>query len=165
MVAPSFQSMTVVSDIYLKNGKQYIDVRNPGTGNVRSVRWYSDTEYTRQYGKTAPNNSQNEVLANSLKKARGFTEGPIILIRNTKSTDETWLCDSKARYAVDTGWYFISGDSDIPSDYPKHLCFMYLSWEEFTSDGIHKKSNEDIVAIIRKKEKAKAFWIPAAIEV
>ena len=156
MVAPSFQSMTIVSDIYLKNGKQYIDVRNPGTGNVRSVRWYSDTEYTRQYGKAAGNKSQDEVLAASLKKARGFTNGPITLIRNTKSTDEPWLRDSKARYAVDTGWYYISSEP-IPAGAPAHFRYMALSWEEFTSDDVHKKPNEDVVATIRAKEKRQEY--------
>lgn len=156
MVAPSFQSMQIVSEIYFKGGKQYIDVRNPGTGNVRSVRWYSDTEYTRQYGKAAGNKSQDEVLATSLKKARGFTNGSITLIRNTKSADETWLRDSQARYAVDTGWYFISGEA-VPAGAPAHFRYMSLSWEEFTSDGVHKKPNEDVIATIHAKEKRQEY--------
>ena len=156
MVAPSFQAMAIVSEVYLKNGKQYIDVHNEKTGTVRSVRWYSDTEYTRQYGKTAGNKSQDEVLATSLKKARGFINGPITLIRNTKPTDETWLYDSKARYAVDTDWYFISGEP-VPAGAPAHFRYMALSWEEFTSDGVHKKPNEDVIATIRAKEKRQEY--------
>ena len=54
MVAPSFQTMTVVSEVYTKNGKEYIDVKNEKTGTVRSVRWYSEKEYQRTYGKTHP---------------------------------------------------------------------------------------------------------------
>ena len=53
MVAPSFQSMTVVSEVYTKDKKEYIDVRNEKTGTVRHVRWYSEHEYAKLYGKTA----------------------------------------------------------------------------------------------------------------
>lgn len=52
--APSFQTMLIVSEIYLKNKKSYIDVKNEKTGTIRSVRWYSDTEYKRLYGKAEP---------------------------------------------------------------------------------------------------------------
>lgn len=52
MVAPSFQSMTIVSEVYTKDGKAYIDVRNEKTGTVRHARWYTDKEYARLYNKS-----------------------------------------------------------------------------------------------------------------
>ena len=52
MVAPSFQSMTQVSEIYIKNGKNYVNVKNEKTGTIRSVRWYSEKEYYKIYGKS-----------------------------------------------------------------------------------------------------------------
>jgi len=55
MVAPSFQSMTVVSEVYNKDGKEYIDVRNEKTGTVRHVRWYTEREYNRLYNKSKAN--------------------------------------------------------------------------------------------------------------
>ncbi len=50
MVAPSFQSMTVVSEVYIKDGKAYIDVRNEKTGTIRHARWYTEAEYHKAYG-------------------------------------------------------------------------------------------------------------------
>ena len=51
-VAPSFTDYIKVSDIYDKNGKKYIDVKNPRTGNVRRVRAYTDYEWEKAYGAT-----------------------------------------------------------------------------------------------------------------
>lgn len=55
MVAPSFQSYKVIiAEPFLKNGKLYITVEHPNTHNHRDVRWYSDKEYQRAYGKSNP---------------------------------------------------------------------------------------------------------------
>ena len=156
--APSFQTYRmIVAEPFMKNGKLYVTVEHPSTKNHRDVRWYSDTEYSRQYGRSTPNNSQDSVLANSLKKARGFINGPITLIRKTKPSDESWLASVKACYAVDTGWYFRSTDTQ-PEDLSSRFPLMHLSWEEFTSDGVHKRSNEDVINIIKQKEK-RGEWI------
>ena len=50
-VAPSFQNFTRLSEPFFKNGKTYIKVKNPSTGTEREVRWYSDSEYAKAYGK------------------------------------------------------------------------------------------------------------------
>lgn len=68
MVAPSFQSMTIVSETYTKNGKLYIDVKNEKTGTIRSVRWYSDKEYARAYG----NKSKDEAVAKLTPEQKKF---------------------------------------------------------------------------------------------
>jgi hypothetical protein len=157
MVAPSFQNMTKITEPYIKTGKMYIDVKNEKTGTIRSVRWYNDAEYRRQYGKAGETSAYTQELANSLKTARGFLKGPITLIRGTKSSDESWLASVKACYAVDTGWYFRSTDSQ-PTDLSSHFKLMKLSWEEFTSDGVHKRPNEEVINIIKQKEK-RGEWI------
>lgn len=157
MVAPSFQTYKMITpEPFAKNGKFYVTVEHPNTHNQRDVRWYNTSEYQKQYGKSGNTSTLSQELAASLKKARGFTDGPITLIRNTKSADETWLCNSKARYAVDTGWYFISSEP-VPAGAPAHFRYMALSWEEFTSDGVHKKPNEDVIATIRAKEKRQEY--------
>jgi len=50
MVAPSFQSMIVVSEVFIENGKEYIKVKNPKTGTIRKCRWYTEKEYKSAYG-------------------------------------------------------------------------------------------------------------------
>lgn len=51
MVAPSFKDFPIVKEQYVKGGKYYVDVKNPKTGTVRSVRWYTDAEFAKNYGK------------------------------------------------------------------------------------------------------------------
>ena len=157
MVAPSFQTYKMISEKpFLKGGKLYVTVEHPNTHNLRDVRWYNDAEYGKQYGKIK-SEAYEQSLAHSLKTARGFLNGPITLIRKTKSSDESWLASVKACYAVDTGWYFRSTDT-LPQDLASRFPLMHRSWEEFTSDGVHKRPNEDVINIIKQKEK-KGEWI------
>lgn len=135
MVAPSFQGMTLLSEPYLKNNKTYIDVRNEKTQNIRSVRWYTEKEYEKAYG------SKNNQLF-SIKDCRGFSEGPIIVIRNIQTPhEECWLRRSVARHAADVGWYFASTDS-IPLDAPSTFKYIPLTWEEASSNGKMKPASE-----------------------
>lgn len=153
MVAPSFQTYKMIStEPFVKGGKFYVTVEHPNTHNQRDVRWYNEIEYHRQYGKAGETSAYTQELATALKTARGFLKGPITLIRGTKPSDEPWLASVKACYAVDTGWYFRSTDSQ-PTDLSSRFKLMKLSWEEFTSDGVHKRSNEEVINIIKQKEK------------
>lgn len=153
MVAPSFQTMKIVGETYTKNGKQYVDVKNEKTGNIRSVRWYSDTEYAKNYGKKLSDDSANW----NMKHARGFDNGPILVIRNVRSTDEEWLKYSCARYAVGIGWYIVSTET-FPADAPSHLKYLILGWDEFKVDDHHPKKPTELAAILDKKAKNKE-WI------
>ena len=153
MVAPSFQTMKIVGETYTKNGKQYVDVKNEKTGNIRSVRWYSDTEYAKNYGKKLSDDNANW----NMKHARGFDKGPILVIRGTLSTDEEWLKTSCARYAVGIGWHIISTDI-FPANAPAHFKYLLLSWDEFKADDRHAKKATELTEILNKKAKNKE-WI------
>ena len=120
--APSFCNYKVITSTpFVKNGKSYITVEHPKTGNRRDVRWYTDAEYAKLYNVKAEIN---------LKKARGFSNGPILLIRNAKPSDTEWLYKSNARYATDVGWYIVSTE-ELPADAPKHFKYFILTWDEF----------------------------------
>lgn len=55
MVAPSFQTYKiVVAEPFTKDGRLYVTVEHPRTHNHRDVRWYTDREYARLYGKKEP---------------------------------------------------------------------------------------------------------------
>lgn len=154
-VSPSFQNCAIVSDIYIKGGKNYVDVKNPRTGNVRSVRWYTDAEYAKQYGSKTIDPQTDKY--GGLKAARGFSAGPIFVVRNNKPSDEEWLGKSIARYAVGTGWYFTSTDT-LPADTPAHFKFLSLSWNE-ARDGCDTqlKSPTKIAAILSEKARKGAY--------
>lgn len=153
MVAPSFKDFPIVKDQYVKGGKYYVDVKNPRTGNIRSVRWYSDAEYAKNYSKKLSDDNANW----NMKHARGFDNGPILVIRNIRSTDEEWLKHSCARYAVGIGWYIVSTET-FPADAPSHLKYLILGWDEFKVDDHHHKKPTELAAILDKKAKNKE-WI------
>lgn len=154
-VAPSFQSMPIVKEIYFKNGKNYVDVKNEKTGTIRSVRWYSDIEYAKAYGKKLIDTTKKY---GGLKHARGFDNGYILVIRNNRQEDEEWLKKSIARYAVGTGWYIVSTEK-FPDDAPKHLKYLILRWEEFRQDDDeHMKEPAEIAKILNQKAR-KGEWI------
>ena len=127
-VAPSFINFNQESDVYVKNKKPYVDMRNPYKGTLRSVRVYTSQEWQRQYGKKDTPTEKLVTDLEVLKKARGFRWGPIMLI---STVDERWLSDTKeCRYATDVGWY-IASDEDLPADYPKDLKRDLLTWDKF----------------------------------
>lgn len=153
-VAPSFSNFTLVSTTYIKNGKTYVDVKNPKTEAVRSVRWYSDAEYAKAYGKKV---ASSDFGTKNLKQVRGFEAGPILVIRNSKPEDEEWLCKSPARYAVGIGWYIVSTET-LPEDAPKHFKYLLLGWQEAIIDEHHMKKPNDLSALLAKKAR-KREWV------
>lgn len=156
MVAPSFEKYEKIGEAYLKeNGKKYIKVKHPSTGNIREVRWYNFQEYAAAYGKAAAEAQPNPY--GGLKQARGFSEGPILIIRNDKVSDEEWLNQSPARYAVGMGWYMPS-TATLPDDTPEHFKFLLLTWDEFAISKETARSPQTIANILAEKEK-KGLWI------
>ncbi len=146
-VAPSFKGFPQVSEPFIKKGKNYIKVKNEKTGTIREVRLYSEEEFSKLFLKK----KKDEGFKN-LKKCRGFSTGPITVIRGNKQEDEYWLGKSNARLAEGIGWYFISTES-IPLDIPKHFNLIELTWEEFKDgDNSHMKSPEELAKIISEKE-------------
>lgn len=130
--APSFKDFERVCEPYTKAGRLYVDVKHPNTGNVRSVRLYTEQEFAKAYKQACATSGSVSVGpakwhgAIDLKKARGFSAGPITLI---KTKDEEFLNKSNARYACDIGWYFVSTE-EIPS-LPSDAQTKLMTWEEF----------------------------------
>lgn len=154
MVAPSFQTMTVMSEVYMKNNKAYIDVKNEKTGTIRSVRWYTEAEYKKAYGnKSQENAAGGKSGFSGLIHARGFSNGPIVVVRGAVAANEQWLAASTARYATDIGWYFVSTEP-MPEKVPSTLKGVLLSWEEMKGeDDRHVKAPAALQKIIADKIK------------
>lgn len=126
MVAPSFESYAKVSEPYEKNGKMYIDVEHPNTHNVRSVRFYSEAEYTKAYG------ARKATVTKPLfdrRIALGFGEKNYITIfKGVKSSHEDFFNKSNARFATFFGWYVPSSET-IPQNLPEGVIPVKLDWE------------------------------------
>ena len=151
-VAPSFANFKQLSEPLIEKDKKYILVEHPNTRNSRKVRWYETKEWEKLYGKKI---SVEDNGFDNLKAVRGFSQGPILVLRDIKegTKEEEWCKKSEARYAVGIGWYFISG-TKLPADTPSHLNYSLLTWEEFRDkDDRHMKTASQLAAIISKKEK------------
>ena len=159
MVAPSFQTYKfIVEEPFLKNGKLYVTVEHPNTHNHRDVRWYTDAEYKKAYGNKSQKDRGNagpigKSGFDGLKKARGFSEGPVAVVRGAVAANESWLKYSSARYAVDIGWYFVSTEP-LPQEVPTSLFFVFLDWEEAKDgDDMHIKPSMALRDILNDKIK------------
>lgn len=143
-VAKSYENFTKLSEPYEENGKMYIQLQNPKTGTIRKARWYEEA-------KVKKTNSGNP----NLKRVRGFSKGPILVVRNIKThADELWCKESNARYAVGIGWHFVS-EEELPAEMPKSLKYVLLTWDEFKGkDDFHSKTSKQLAAIITRKLEA-----------
>lgn len=155
-VAPSFQDFTLLEGTdFSKNGKTYVVVENPKTHNKRTVRFYSDSEYAKAYGKKT--GQEVDTGFDLCKHARGFDKGPILVIRNDGPADEPWLRHSVARYAVGIGWHIASEDT-LPDDAPSHFKYLLLGWNEARDgDDRHIKSPAQLEAILKKKAQNREY--------
>lgn len=152
MVAPSFQNFTKMSEPFEKNGRMYIDVKNDITGKIRTVRWYTDSEFKKTFGKKLA--VAEDTGSDVIKHCRGFDDGPIIAIRDNKDEDEEWLRASVARYMMGTRWYFASTDA-LPIDAPEHFKYIVIYWDEVKDgDDRHVKPPEHWAKLIEKKLQA-----------
>lgn len=127
-VAPSFQTYEKVSDTYTKNSKLYIDIKHPNTGNIRSVRAYTEAEYAKAYGKTVKTATSAPKTAYNVKKILGYGDSNTITIFKgyTPKDEEFFERWPAARYATYCGWYLPQGTAII--ELPKHITAIPLSW-------------------------------------
>ena len=158
-VAPMFQKWPITCGVYIKNGRRYVKVRNPKTGAEREVRWYTESGFLNDTPANADDGPDTTKPFDMLKHARGFDNGPILIIRGYTQEDEDWLGHSVARFAVDVGWYIVSTDT-MPADFPKHFRFLLLSWDEFHMEGDERRAKPaaEIRALLDTKELRKEWF-------
>lgn len=154
-VAPSFSTFKTVSEPYQKDNsnKLYIKVEHPNTHNIREVRFYSEKEFAKLY---PSNNNKNKIDGfTGLKAARGFTNGPIYVLRGYIEKDVQDLDMSVARLASDIGWYVTFDDRwAMPTDFHTRFDIIPLTWEEFRDgDDYHSKTGAQLEKIISNKRK------------
>lgn len=133
MVAKSFQSFEQIGEIFASNGRQYVQVRNPKTGNIRTVRWYSDSEYAKLYGGTATNATPAKVISTQ-REALGFEKGYITIFKGNTYEHLEWFQESIARYSRWWGWYIVSTE-EVPTELPEGISAVALSWDAVGLDN------------------------------
>lgn len=125
MVAKSFQSMTIINEPYMVNGKMYVQVKNEKTGNTRQVRWYTEEEYAKMYPEAKP---VDKNFFKPQKEVFGFDKGYITIFKGDTYANLEWFQKSIARYTRYWGWYIISTE-EIPVDLPAGVDPIQLNWE------------------------------------
>lgn len=148
MVAPSFESYKKVTEPYSKNGKMYIDVEHPNTHNVRSVRFYTEAEFAKLYGKKlgiapVPQFNQRKVL--------GFgNDGYITIFKGVTAAHEDFFNKSNARFCNLWGWY-VPYTEDIPENLPEGIIPVRIGWSMVKeNDSEVMKDTNKLQAIIRE---------------
>ena len=134
-VAKSYKSYTICGEPYEKNGKMYIVIAHPNTGNRREARWYTDAEYNKLYPE-----DKIEIVPGtgtfcggkkirSLKDALGFEKGYITIFKGDTSSLLEWFQEEpKCRYHKFFGWYVISTE-ELP-EIPAGIEPIQLKWED-----------------------------------
>lgn len=127
MVAPSYQSLTQLGDPFTLDSKQYVNVKLK-SGKSKSVRWYTDAEYAKLYGKKSVEEIPNPYFKPQ-KEVLGFINGYITIFGEEGFNEENEYLkyDCRFRYAVPWGWYLPS-DIELPEDLPENLAPIKLHW-------------------------------------
>lgn len=136
MVAKSFQAMEQICEPYLANGKMYVQVKNAKTGTIRTVRFYTETEYFKMYPEERKNIKKIDGTAKTQKTVLGFEKGYITIFKGKISENEEWFQEKQeCRYTRYWGWYVVSTET-VPEDIPEGIEPVRLKWDIVgTEDG------------------------------
>lgn len=126
-VAKSYQSLEIVGDIFISSGRQYVNVKTK-SGALKTVRWYSDSEYRKMYPETPAVDHSADPYYKPQKEVLGFTKGYITIFKGDTYAEIDWFRASIARYTRWWGWYIISTE-EVPADLPEGIEPIQLPWE------------------------------------
>ena len=132
-VAKSYQSLEIVGDIFVSSGRQYVNVKMK-SGALKTVRWYSDSEYRKMYPEAPAADRSADPYYKSQKEVLGFTKGYITIFKGDTYAEIDWFRASIARYARWWGWYIISTE-EVPTDLPAGIEAIRLPWESVGQDS------------------------------
>lgn len=124
LVAKSYQNLPKIGEIFISNNKKYIKVQTK-TGNIKTVRVYTDSEYFRMY----PEERKVNKPAGTQKEVFGFDKGYITIFKGDTYANLEWFQEKKeCRYTRFWGWYVISTE-EVPADIPFGVVPIKLPWE------------------------------------
>lgn len=143
-VAKSFKTFEQLCEPYLSSGRMYTQVRNPKTGTVRTVRWYTEQEYIKMYPE-----EKTEIVTfrKNQKTVLGFEKGYITIFKGKIEENLPFFEENEVfRYARFWGWYVISTE-EVPT-LPQGITPIQLPWEMVGNpEGILKNEEKISVAV------------------
>ena len=131
LVAKSYQDLEQICEPYTVNGRMYVKVRTK-SGTEKQVRAYSEKEFMRLWGDTAPQ-TQSSTTTKPLKEVLGFTKGYITIFAGDTYAALEWFRMSVARFHKLVGWYIASTD-ELPQDLPLCVEPKQLLWAKVAKD-------------------------------
>ena len=168
-VAKSYERYPIVSDVFLKEGRKYVKVRETcgrcgGSGiwawgpyggtcfacqgagyRTLEVRWYTDKERAaqdRQAEKRAEARVQRQLerdAYNAGPEANGFIDGFVIAVLGNTYEIKDELKEAGAKYTRGIGWHF-ANTADVPAKYADRT--RMIMWEDASIDGKIKSVEE-----------------------
>jgi hypothetical protein len=144
-VAKSFQTFEQLCEPYSTSGKMYIQVKNPKTGTIRTVRWYTEKEYAKMYPSEI---SVTTKKVKTQKEVLGFEKGYITIFKGDTYPCLEWFQEKEeCRYTRWWGWYIMS-TLEIPSDIPEGIEIVQLPWELVGKEDGSLKIESEVTAAV-----------------
>lgn len=144
-VAKSYENCDIKGEPFKENGKWYVLIIK--NGEEKKVRWYTEAEYAKMYP-TAKGGlvSKDIMMTFNARHAFGFDDaGYITLYKGNSEIVKDWA----RREWPPLAWYnetfgFYTPSKINPTDYPKDIELIKLTWDEVKQDDIHMKSHEEV---------------------
>ena len=95
MVAKSYQSLEILGEPFVSNGRWYVNVLTK-KGIEKTVRWYSEKEYQRMYPDEKV--QTDNIIHINQKKILGFEKGYITIFKGNTYEEKEYFQMSSARY-------------------------------------------------------------------
>lgn len=168
-VAKSYERYPIISDVFLKEGRKYVKVRETcgrcgGSGiwawgpyggtcfacqgagyRTLEVRWYTDKERAaqdRQAEKRAEARVQRQLEHDAKVQGaeyNGFTDGFVIAVLGNTYEIKDELKEAGATYTRGLGWHF-DNTAKVPAKYADRT--RMIMWEDASIDGKIKSAEE-----------------------
>lgn len=148
LVAKSYLNCEQIGEIFSIQGKNYIQVRLKN-GNLKSVRVYSQKEYSKYYPDLVENNKKSFSGYKSQKDVLGFEKGFITIFKGNTYPYKDWFKENGAVFRRCWGWSFGS-TQEVPIELPFGVEAVRLSWESVGADAENLKPDEMVEAAVQK---------------
>ena len=153
-VAKSYQKFSIVGEPFVTNGRKYVTL-----SNGKTVRWYTDAEYSKLYNEPV----EIEKISRTLREVLGFSKGFVTIFKGDTYAYLDWFrACAQTRYNKIWGW-FVPSEDEIPADLPTALTAVTLSWDAIATSDSTLKAEKEIAAVVDAliNEPSPSEWVGA----
>ena len=125
--AKKYMHCDILGEPFVKNNRKYVTIETP-FGDRKNVRWYSDVEWNKMYGK-----STKKVI--NYRQILGFGEaGYITIYYGETYPNLSWFKERpECRYHKIFGWYTPSNE-EVSNIIPEKVEIAKLYWDDIKND-------------------------------